>query len=734
MVPSHIRDGVFVHIDDIQTWLGLPNRAQQLVVMMDPALYEGRSAEVAALSVRQVAQSIHQRLGDTYQYELSKATALDQTYQAFLLVQALINIYGLLALGVVGLLVHTLVMTNVQEQRRDMAILRILGGQRNFLFTLVIAEVVAIGVMSVGLGVALGHIITRYIVVPIIENQMAQEGLTAILQPDVSLTTVLPVVISALLVLLLSTLKPAQDAASTKVMHAINPGVADNIQLEDLAQLRERRPDGRLFGTGALLILIFVLISGAEVMQTFGVPVLEAALIFIALIVMVLGLGLMFFILTIPFERFVLLVMGFITPRLTYFAKRNVGRGRLRNTLISLLVLFSGVLPSFLATGTALENANQETNTRLDMGAPVTIEIFSFGRTEEEAAQNRLKPSFINDELATIPGIDQAVGLTYAYGATVTDPVGMRRANLNITGVDGRLNTVLFTDMIVFADGDQTALDQILEDPEAIIISEGLANYLAIPLGGLIKIQGEGLDHVVNARVVGIARRIPGFSNIGRSRSQAQFGSTGLMSLEGFRHLTTAIGSTLSPPDSPVLTNIMATTTPEADNTEVSNALSEQLATKFTFWVRVLEVQLEFARNAQASQQVFLLILTMISFTTAVFGVFAVIYVTIYARRLEIGMMKAMGMRRWELTGTLVVEAIAMTLSAALAGITAGASMGYLFFYGENLLTQNPIVFAMDTTVMPFIVIMVVVASILGATFSARRIVKHKAVEILRMQ
>ena len=76
-------------------------------------------------------------------------------------IQALINIYGLTALGVVGLLVHTLVMTNVQEQRRDMAILRILGSQRNLLFTLVIAEVLVIGAIGVGLGVVLGQLITQ---------------------------------------------------------------------------------------------------------------------------------------------------------------------------------------------------------------------------------------------------------------------------------------------------------------------------------------------------------------------------------------------------------------------------------------------------------------------------------------------------------------------------------------------------------------------------------------------
>ena len=161
--------------------------------------------------------------------------------------------------------------------------------------------------------------------------------------------------------------------------------------------------------------------------------------------------------------------------------------------------------------------------------------------------------------------------------------------------------------------------------------------------------------------------------------------------------------------------------------------MTNRFSLKYSIFAQIVDVRLEQARTSRAQEQAFLLVLTVISFTTAVFGVFAVIYVTIYARRLEIGMMKAIGTRTRELTGMLIVESIAMTLSAALAGITAGATMGYLFAYLDNISAQRPMQFAVDTTVMPFVVIMVVLASILGATFSARRIVKRRAVEILRM-
>ncbi len=733
VASASVTNGLMVHIADAQAFLGLPDRATQLVALVDPALYEAGNAETAALAVRDVAVHVQAALGDRYDYALEKATVLDQSAQAFLILQALINTYGLMALGVVGLLVHTLVMTNVQEQKREMAILRILGSQRNLLFAMVIAEVTVIGVVGVGLGIGLGQLITTYLVVPFIEWQMRQAGLVTTLQPAVSLAALLPAIVASFVVLFLSALRPAQEAAKTKVMHAINPGVADNIQLEDLELLRERRPNTRLFVIGLSMMAVVLMVIGLDIVSTFGLQAAEAAIFLAAILLMVLGVGLAFFIVTRPLEKLLLAVMGLIAPRLTFFARRNVGRGHVRNTLISLLVLFSGVLPSFLATQSALSNANIETDVRLSMGAPVEINSVAQYVEAELARHYWQRPSFITEELATVPGIVHATGLTYAYPTSVSDAVGMRTGSVTLVGVTGDLSDVLYPDMMIFSSGGPEALAQLLQDPQAVIISEGLANGLAVPLGGTLKLKGEGLDHLEELRVVGIARRLPGFGDIGRIRAQALNGSTVLISLDGFRRLITNPQAALPPADDPMLVRVLAAVDPAADVQEVDAALHEQFSFEQGLWTRLADVQLQQVRNGRMQEQIFLLVMTLISFTTAVFGVFAVIYVTIYARRLEIGMMKAVGTRNWELTGMLIVESIAMTLSAALAGILAGATMGYLFAYADNLTAQRPMQFALDTTVMPFIVVMVVLASIIGATFSARRIVKRKAVEILRM-
>jgi len=728
-----VRSGVIVHIDDAQAFLGLPDRAEELIALVEPALYEAGNAEAAALSVRDVVVNVQGALGDEFVYRLDKAQALDGSASMFMAVQALISTYGLMSLGVVGLLVYTLVMTNVQEQRREMAILRILGSQRNLLFGIVVVEVFVIGVLGVGLGILLGQAITTFAVVPLIEYLLSQEGQVTTIQPAVSLAGILPAVVSAFVVLLLSAIKPAQDAAKTKVVHAINPGVADNIQLEDLDELRERRPTMKLFIIGLAMVFVVLMAAGLAMAGMFDNAAALAAIVLAILIFMVVGVVFVFFIFTRPLEKLILFIAGLVSPRLTYFAKRNVGRSTERNTLISLLVLFSGVLPSFMATWSAVNNANIETAVRHSMGAPIEIQGFSRFEAPEFAAMSRLRPSFVPEEVKAVPGIGNAVGLTHDYWASVSDAVGMRTGRLTLVGVTGDLNDVLYDDLMMFTAGGPAALTQILNDPTAVVISQGMAEGLVIPLGGTIKVQGEGLDHEEELTVVGIAQRLPGFGGVGGIPAMALGGGTVFISLDGFRRVTTSPREALPDPDDPILDRVLATISAGAEPSTVEFALHQAFNRRYEIWTQLADVQLKSARDRRVQEQVLLLVLTLISFITAVFGVFAVIYVTIYARRREIGMMKAVGARSWELYGILCVESIAVTLSAALAGILAGSTTGYMFAFAESTVAQRPQQFVIDTTVIPFIVIMVTLASILGTVFSARRIVKRKAVEILRM-
>jgi putative ABC transport system permease protein len=130
--------------------------------------------------------------------------------------------------------------------------------------------------------------------------------------------------------------------------------------------------------------------------------------------------------------------------------------------------------------------------------------------------------------------------------------------------------------------------------------------------------------------------------------------------------------------------------------------------------------------------RVLMLVMTVLSFVTSIFGVFAVVYVSVYVRRLEIGMLKAIGMGKRSLTGTFALESVMMTVSASLAGVTAGTVLGYVFYTSNNLMRNTPTQLTFDWLTTVAILVMVILASVLSASLAARQVVRRKVTEILR--
>jgi ABC-type antimicrobial peptide transport system permease subunit len=312
--------------------------------------------------------------------------------------------------------------------------------------------------------------------------------------------------------------------------------------------------------------------------------------------------------------------------------------------------------------------------------------------------------------------------------------VDVRSANVNFYGLTGSLNGIVYPNRVEFLGSGPEALDRILAEKNTVIISEGLAQHLNVPLNGTVRVTGGGLDHVVEMRVVGIGRKMPGFSyEIGRNQQTARSGSSSaLVSLDTFRELANDPVQGKPDPDQAVLMRFMATVAPGAEVEEVGKALRTTFTLKDKMVVSVTEEDIRLYKQQFQQAQVFMVVLTVISFVTAVFGVFAVIYVAVNSRRLEIGMMKAVGSPNSHLLITFILEAAVMSVSAVLAGITAGALLGYLDQYSTSVTMEQPMTFAVDTVVAPLTVALVVVASIVSAALASRAVLVQKAVKIIR--
>jgi putative ABC transport system permease protein len=745
------QNGILASVETVQDWLSMPGRAERLVVVLDEDVYGSMNTQSSIFRVRRITERMYDALGsevETYAFSLGKAQALDYTDIAFAVLRSLSAVYGFLVMGVVGLLVYSIVNTNVEERRRDLAFLRVLGAKRRHLFGLVLIEVALIGLIGVGLGTVAGQAFSIWVVAPAANYFITHTGdvgaeLGIEFQMTITVAAMIQAAVIAAVVLAVSSIAPARKAASTKVRYAINPGSADNIQIEDLARLRSRKFDVRIVIAGIVLTIMWLLIFiGSNFLFVQGNESVISVFMFGGMALLVIGVSLLFYALTIPFERILILLSRAILPRLTFFAGPNLMRAKQRNTMIALMIVFSATLPTFLGTMAALEQKNHNVQARFRSGAPVTAQVSRwgwhfFGRSNED----NLLPSFL-DEFRAVPGIERAIGLTAEYRAEVTNRVELRNTPVQVRGVTGTLDGIVYADLVEYYAGGPQAFDEILAEPDTIILGAGYAEYMDLSVGDVVRVPGEGKDHVVNMRVVGLIERLPGFEGFSRNERYVRWGrSVGFVSLDTYIRLThdstvedICTRGACSPDEreQPVIVHILATTSDGADEAEVVADLRELFSDRANVWVQSTAEEIRTTEQSMRTVRVLMLIMTALSFITSIFGVFAVVYVAVYVRRLEIGMLKAIGMRRRDLVGAFALESVMMTVSASLAGVTAGTVLGYVFYVSNNMMRNTPTQLTFDWLTAVAILVMVVLASLISASLAARGVVRSKVTKILR--
>jgi len=744
------QNGILASVETVQDWLGLPGWAERLVVVLDKSVYGSANTQTSIFRVRRIAERMYDALGseaEEYAFSLDKPQALDFSDVAFAVLRAISAVYGFLVMGVVGLLVYSIINTNVEERRRDLAFLRILGAKRRHLFGMVLVEVAFIGLIGVGLGIVAGQVFSMTVVAPVANYLVTNVGdvgdeLGIEFQMTITVAAMVRAAVIATVVLFLSAIAPARKAANTKVRYAINPGSADNIQIEDLARLRSRKFDVRIVIAGIVLTIMWLLIFiGNNFLFVQGNESVISVFMFSGMALLVIGVSLLFYALTIPFERILIFLSETILPRLTFFAGPNLMRAKQRNTVIALMIVFSATLPTFLGTMTTLTQRNYDVEARFRNGAPVTAQVSRWGWYLSQNDEDSLLPSFL-DEFCAVPGIAQAVGLTAEYHAEATNKVALRDVAVQVQGLTGSLDGIVYDDLTEYYATGPQSFDRILAEPDTIILGAGYAEYMDLSVGDVVRVPGTGKDHVVDMRVVGLIERMPGFEGFSRNERYVRWGrSPGFVSLDTYIRLThdpsvedvcTCGFCSPAEREQPVIAHILATTTEGVDDAEVVADLRELFADREDVWVQSTAESIRTTEQSMRTMRVLMLIMTVLSFITSIFGVFAVVYVAVYVRRLEIGMLKAIGMRRRALVGAFALESVMMTVSASLAGVTAGTVLGYVFYTTDNMMRNMPTQLAFDWLTTGAILIMVILASLISAILAARGVVRGKVTEILR--
>lgn len=740
-LSSSVSNPIIMRLEDAQTWLGQAEQANQLLVVWSSSnsTTDAKATVSAARAIGAVTRSaVQQNFGSEFEINLPKYTSLESNSQSFSFSQTFITLYGMLSMGIVGLMVNALMNTTVAEMKHDLAVLRVLGSKRANLYEAVILEVAILGVIGIIFGLIIGRAINDYIMVPTI---LANLDLPAGVRADWTLQTVLIPTAITIAVLTLATINPARAAAATKVMVVLNPAAADQPTLEDLAKLRERRADSGLLIAGIVLLLFsaVILIVQPLVFQP-GNQSGGVALQFGALLLMVIGISLLFYFVTTPLERVLIRLYQIIFPKAAYFAGRYALRGKGRNALISLMVVMSGVLPCLLATQMALQNANVETDRRFANGAPIiaTTRSSSSGNNDFPFFRRtaRTDATLSDTDVAALqgqPGIGTVVGVADNLPSmSVSDPIGLRSTTVSLVGVEGDLTQVLYGNLFRWINSNSSALKQLATDPNVVIISQGLSESLDLKVGDTMKINGNGTDHYKMLKIVGIAARVPGFSSYFTRNSSDASRSGILMNLETYRDLNHDPANGVIDPEANLVTKLFATVQTGVNETTMLQSLRDYLGNNNDMTVTATSESVAQARSQANQNRIFIVLLTGLSMVTAIFGVLAVMYTAVMGRRVEIGMLKAVGASKAALRGVFIGEALITTLAAGIAGIVAGTILGYAFEASQRIQNDRVILLAFDFNTAGIIIAMVSLAAIFSSVLATQPVIKQKAIKILR--
>lgn len=727
--PQEVRDYVVLNIRDAAALLNLGDKVHMLAGAFrdTQSYYDARDLHASVLNIKDAGESIAADLGNEYTVALPKAAAITLFQNITSPLRAIFGIFALLALTIAGLLIYSLVSVGVEERIREFGILRTLGAKGRYIFSLVLSESFVLCILGVVPGVLCGALLAGGIL-SIVELAMGAQGDPISLTVSGS-TLWLSIAVGAALSVG-SSVVPAVAAVRRSIIEALDP--------QRRGHITQRSREGE---TNRPLLLAGLALSVMSVIVFFVVPAaflsldpsLIGAVVLGLLMMTLLGFTLMAVGVLPWFERIVMALTGWAFGPSADLARRNLARHRRRNVTTSLMFALSVCFVLFIASLVALFSGVSISMIEQLNGADLRIRVHAQDRPggEEVAAMAEIEGV---EQIARCMQLRHRTKGGVAYEASISDIVGMKSLWIVPVGVDENLEKVIYAEHIKYEEGGPEALAKLAADdgteqtstPPPVILSQSAAGFLDVHAGDIVDMSFLFAGRVVRKRfrIEAVCSTVPGF-RIFRSRVATAIGSGVMLSLPRFR----AITGTIPPEALQQLYFLKA----GHEQTEVAREIRERFGLRYRFGVSSTEEKKKQAETLYWTTQVFFGLLLMVAVLIAVFCLVASMATTVIERRWEIGVLKAIGLRRRQLFQIFLGEAVALTLSAGLAGGFIGFALAYLFVLQGAALAEVPMVFTLPY--IPFVATFVVsvAAGAIAAFLPTKRVLRKSAAEILRL-
>jgi len=737
ILPQQLKDYVVINLGAARKLLGEPVRVHSLAgAFRDPrTYYDARDLHASVLRLKDAGAAIAAELGTQYEVRLPKAAAITVFQNFTSPLRAVFGVFALLALTITGLLIYSLISVAVEERIREYAILRTLGARRRHIFHLVLSESLLLCSLGVVPGVFAGVVFARLVITLISLVMMKTNGVRIAL--EVAPGTLWLTLGAGVLLSIGSALVPAFHATRWRIVDALDPTRRGQIPATPVPDGRANTP---LVLTGLVLsslsVLVFFVLPNAFLS---GNPSLIGTVILSLLLSILLGFTLMM-VGVLPFlQRLLLRAIGWAFEPAAELAGRNLDRHRRRHTTtallftlsVSLVIFIASLVALFSRTALALVEHTHGADLRIHGGNPTEGPDIKadLGRVEGVTAVSEVRFLRSRTEL----------GL--AYDVVASDLVGMKNLWLVPFGVDTDLAKVLYLNRVVCEAGSTNAIAELparrvnLADRSgtnpvpSVILSLAAAQFLEVKAGDQIQLSFRLGSERSDARfqITAISSAMPGFENF-RGRVAHAVGSGLLMSLDNFKAMTR------SAPSEAFQGIFLARTRGDAATQKAAaRQIREEFDVRYRFGLQCTAEQQEEARVLYWATQVFFGLLLAVAVVIAVFALIASMASTVIERQREIGVLKALGMRRQQLFHLFLGEAIILTLSAGIAGGAIGFTLAWLFVVQAAVLMELAVVFTMPYLTFLATFAISIFAGTLAAYLPTRRLLRRTAAEILRM-
>ena len=165
---------------------------------------------------------------------------------------------------------------------------------------------------------------------------------------------------------------------------------------------------------------------------------------------------------------------------------------------------------------------------------------------------------------------------------------------------------------------------------------------------------------------------------------------------------------------------------------EVQTYISDYFVDDYRFEVNEMISLIELQESQNQTLNTIMENVLFFSILVSLFGLLSSMYSTLIERMFEIGILRAMGMKPFEVRNLLIAESLTIMLSAGSCWMGIGIFVAYLLQTNVAIITEMPVIVALNFGTLASTFLVSIAVSVIGMIFITRKVRKWQIIDILR--